>query len=280
VIALEETFGVSERRACRVVGQNRSTQRLDSPLPNDDERELRRWLVAFAREHPRWGWKRAYQHRRREGHRVNKKRVQRLWRLENLKVPYRRRKRPLRGIGAPVGAMSPIVPNAIWALDFQFDETRDGRPLKLLNVEDLFTRECLAIEVTRHCTADDVTTVLDRLSLERGAPAFLRCDHGPEFAAYAIADWCRFHGSATTFIDPGSPWQNGHIESFNSRLRDEFLNGQLFDSLFEAKVLLEDWRREYNRERLHSSLCYLTPVEFRELWEQQHQQRLSLAMAH
>jgi len=234
----------------------------------------------IAKDHSRWGWKRAYQHRRREGYRVNKKRIQRLWRAEGLKVPYRKRKKPLRGIGAHVGAMSPICPNAIWAMDFQFDQTRDGKALKLLNVADIFTRECLAIKVERSITADDVAAVLDELAAEHGAPVFLRMDNGPEFVAIAVADWCRFNGSTTTFIDPGSPWQNGHIESFNSRLHDEFLNGHLFESPLEAQVLLEDWRHEYNHERLHSSLCYLTPVEFKELWTQQHQQRLSFAVAH
>ena len=277
---LEETFGVSERRACRVVGQQRSIQRLAATLPDDDEQELRRWLREFAKEHPRWGWKRVYQHCRREGRRVNKKRIQRLWRAEGLKVPYSKRKKRLRGIGVQVGAMSPICPNAIWALDFQFDQTRDGKVLKLLNVADIFTRECLAIEVERSITADDVATVLDCLIAEHGVPAFLRMDNGPEFVAFAIADWCKFNGSATTFIDPGSPWQNGHLESFNSRLRDEFLNGLLFESVLEAKVLLEDWRYEYNHHRLHSSLCYLIPVEFKELWTQQNQQRLSLPLAH
>lgn len=277
---LEVSFGVSERRACRVVGQSRSTQRLACSLPDDDEAELRGWLIQFAKAHPRWGWKRAFHHCRLAGHRVNKKRIQRLWRLEGLKVPYRKRKKPLRGLGVHIGAMSPIRPNAIWAMDFQFDETRDGRQLKLLNVQDIFTRECLAIHTERSITAEDVTSLLDQLVAERGAPAYLRCDNGPEFAAFAIADWCRFNHTATTFIDPGSPWQNGHIESFNSRLRDEYLNGHLFDSLLEAQVLLEDWRQEYNHERLHSSLRYLTPVTFRQLWEHQHQERLSLAMAH
>ena len=277
---LEESFGVKERRACRVVGQNRSTQRLAVPLPSDDEQELRRWLVTFSKDNPRWGWKRTFQHLLREGWRVNPKRVQRLWRLEGLKVPYRKRKKPPRGLGIHVGAMSPIRPNAIWAMDFQFDQTRDGRQLKLLNIQDIFTRECLVIEVQRSLTADDLMTVLDRLVAEHGAPAYLRCDNGPEFAAFAIADWCKFNGVSTTFIDPGSPWQNGHLESFNSRLRDEYLNGHLFESLLEAQVLLEDWRHEYNHERLHSSLCYLTPVEFKELWMQQNQQRLSVALDH
>ena len=122
--------------------------------------------------------------------------------------------------------------------------------------------------------------MLDDLVVKHGTPTFLRCDNGPESAAFAIADWCRFNNASTTFIDPGSPWQNGHIESFNSRIRDEYLNSHLFDSLLEAQVLLEDWRQQYNHERLHSSLCYLTPVEFKELWEQQYQQRLSLALDH
>ena len=176
--------------------------------------------------------------------------------------------------------MVPIAPNVVWSLDFQFDQTRDGKALKLLNVIDEFTRECLAIEVARSITADDIASLLDRLVAQRGVPCFLRCENGPEFAAFAIADWCRFNASATVFIDPGSPWQNAWIESFNSRLRDEFLNGQLFDSLLEARVLLADWRDEYNHERLHSSHGYLTPVEFNEAWTQQHQQRLSLALAH
>jgi len=274
---LEESFGVNERRACRVVGQHRSTQRLATALPDDSEQELRRWLVTFAKDPPRWSWKRAAQHLRREGHRVNPKRAQRLWRLEGLKVPYRKRKKPLRGLGVHVGTMSPIGPNAIWAMDFQFDETRNGKQLKFLNIQDIFTWECLAVKTERSITADDVTDLLDQLVAEHGVPAHLRCDDGPEFAAFAIRDWCRFNGSATTFIDPGSPWQNGHIESFNSRLRDEFLNGHLFESLLEAQVLLEGWRHEYNHERLHRSLCYLTPVEFKELWMQQNQQRLSMA---
>ena len=136
------------------------------------------------------------------------------------------------------------------------------------------------MHVARSVTADDLMNVLDELVVKHGTPTFLRCDNGPEFAAFAIADWCRFNNASTTFIDPGSPWQNGHIESFNSRIRDEYLNSHLFDSLLEAQVLLEDWRQQYNHERLHSSLCYLTPVEFKELWEQQYQQRLSLALDH
>jgi putative transposase len=132
--------------------------------------------------------------------------------------------------------------------------------------------------VQRSITADDLMNVLDELVAMHGAPAYLRCDNGPEFAAFAVADWCQLNNASTTFIDPGSPWQNGHIESFNSRLRDEYLNGHLFESLLEAQVFIEGWRREYNQERLNSSLWYLTPVEFKELWQKQHQQRLLVAI--
>ena len=143
--------------------------------------------------------------------------------------------------------------------------------LKLLNVVDEYTRECLAIEVDRSIDADGVVAVLERLAVARGAPRYVRFDHGPKFIAFAVADWCRFNGTDTAFIDPGSPWQNAWIESFNARLRDEYLNGQLFDSLLEAKVLLEDWRIDYNNNRSHSAHGWLTPVEFVEVWLNQQQ---------
>jgi putative transposase len=268
---LQQRFGVSERRACRLIGQHRSTQRLDPPVPSEDETELRRFLRDFSRKRPRWGWRRAAKQARREGWQVNDKRVQRLWREEGLRVPYRKRKRPLRGIGAEVGAMCPIAPNALWALDFQFDTTEDDRTIKLLNIVDEFTRECPAIVVERSIDADLVVATLERVAFERGAPAFVRFDHGPEFIAQAVADWCRFNGVATVFIDPGSPWQNAWIESFNGRLRDELLNAWRFDSLLEAKVLIEDWRIDYNLNRPHSAHGELTPSEFAKAWADQHQ---------
>jgi putative transposase len=267
--------GVSERRACRVVGQARSTQRLRAPVPGDDELALRAFLRDFARCRPRWGWRRAARAARDAGWRVNDKRIHRLWRAEGLRVPYRKRKRPLRGIGVPIGAFCPIRPNVVWALDFQFDQTRDGRMLKLLNVIDEYTRECLAIDVDRSIDADGVVACLERLAAQRGAPAYVRFDHGPEFIAYAVSDWCRFNSTGTVFIDPGSPWQNAWIESFNGRLRDEFLNGQLFDTLLEAQVLLEDWRIDYNMARPHSAHGWLTPAEFAVAWLNQNQLQLA-----
>jgi putative transposase len=260
------------------VGQSRSTQRL-APRVSDVEEQLRALLRDFAKSHPRWGWRRAHDAALAAGWSVNHKRIQRLWREEGLKVPYRKKKKRLTGVGVVVGAMRPIAPNVIWAMDFQFDQTSNLRTIKMLNIIDEFTRECLAIDVARSITADDVVERLDMLVKERGAPCYLRMDNGPEFVAHAINDWCRFNASGSLFIDPGSPWQNGWIESFNARLRDEFLNGQQFDSLFEAKVLLGDWRHEYNHERTHSALRRHTPVRFTEIWKHQREQKLAELVA-
>ena len=260
-------FGVSERFACRVVGQHRSTQRLPPSSPPDDEAVIREHLRAFAKKRPRWGWRRAATDLRAHGHTINNKRVRRLWRDEGLRVPQKRKKKRLTGVGTHVGAMSPIVPNALWALDFQFDATIDGRQVKLLNIIDEFTRECLAIVVDHSIDAETVVGTLARLTIERGrSPAFVRFDNGPEFVSHAVADWCRDSGVGSVFIDPGSPWQNAWIESFNSRLRDELLNLWQFDSLFEAQVLIEDHRIDYNNNRPHSALNQQTPAAFAANW--------------
>jgi putative transposase len=258
-----------------VVGQHRSTQRLAPPPPAAEDERLRAWLRAFSTARLRWGWRRAAKGLRKERWKINNKRVQRVWREEGLKVPYRKRKKRLVGVGTDVGAMCPIAPNALWALDFQFDVTAEGRTIKMLNVIDEFTRECPAIVVDRTIDADKVVATLDRLMITRGAPAFVRFDNGPEFIAYAVADWCRFNGVGTVFIDPGSPWQNAWIESFNGRLRDELLNGWQFDNLLEAQVLIEDWRVDYNQHRPHSAHGDLTPSEFAQAWTTQHQPALA-----
>jgi putative transposase len=260
---LQDRFGVSERRACKVAGQHRSTQRAEPPSPPGDEAELREFLRAFAKRRPRWGWRRAAKELRRSGRPVNNKRVRRLWRDEGLQVPTKTKKKRLTGVGTHVGAMSLIAPNALWALDFQFDHTIDHRQMKMLNVIDEFTRECLDIRIDHSITADDVVAVLDRLAIKRGRPpAFVRFDNGPEFVAIVVAEWCAANGTECVFIDPGSPWQNAWIESFNSRLRDELLNLWQFDSLLEAQVLIGDWRIDYNENRPHSAHGNLTPSEF------------------
>ncbi|MEZ0367434.1 IS3 family transposase [Mycobacterium sp. pUA109] len=271
VEVLRERFGVSQRRACAVVGIHRSTMRLTPPPVTTEEAELRAWLRRFATDRPRWGWRRAAKMARRAGWSANNKRIRRLWRDEGLRVPQRRKKKRLTGIGVAVGAMSPIRPNVIWAMDFQFDTTADGRRLKMLNVIDEFTREALAIEVNRSIDADGVVDVLDRLAVQRGAPVYVRFDNGPEFIAHAVNDWCRFNGTGSLFIDPGSPWQNAWIESFNGRLRDELLNSWRFDSLLEARVIIEDWRADYNANRPHSAHGELTPTEFALQWTTTHQ---------
>ncbi len=247
-MALVERFGVSERRACLVTGQWRSTQRLHCrPMP-DEEDKLRRRLRAIAREHPRWGWKTAHSILLREGWAINRKRTQRLWRSEGLRRPApckRKRRRPEAGSGL----LRAERPNHVWALDFQFDETADHRRLKLLNVVDEHTREAMAMRVGRSCDADQVVAVIEGLVAERGAPEHLRMDNGPELIAWALRDWCRLAGTATAYIEPGSPWENPFVESFNGRVRDELLNVEEFGSLVEAQVVVENWRT------VHSGDC-------------------------
>ncbi|MSY17801.1 MAG: IS3 family transposase [Actinobacteria bacterium] len=271
VTMLLARFGVSQRRACNVVGAHRSTMRLVSPPITTEEIELRAWLRSFSTTRPRWGWRRAAKTARRAGWNVNNKRIRRLWRVEGLRVPQRRHKKRLTGIGTDVGAMCPIRPNIVWAMDFQFDTTADGRQIKFLNIIDEFTREALAIKIDRSINADQVAAALDELTAQRGAPAYVRFDNGPEFVAHAIADWCRFNNTNSIFIDPGSPWQNAWIESFNGRLRDELLNSWRFDSLLEARVIVEDWRHDYNTNRPHTAHGELTPNEFALHWNTTHQ---------
>jgi putative transposase len=203
---------------------------------------------------------------------VNRKAVQRLWREEGLRVPARRRKRQRLGTSScPADRLAAEHPDHVWALDYQFDQTQDGRRLKLLNVVDEHTREALTITVDRRIDADATVAVLDRLVGGRGrSPRFIRMDNGPELTANALRDWCRFTGSGTSYIEPGSPWQNPYVESFGSRLRDELLAVEAFSSLLEARVLVEDWRIEYNTVRPHSALGYLTPTDYAKAWAATH----------
>jgi putative transposase len=260
---LQDRLGVSERRACRIVGQHRSTQRHDPVVAGDDQ-ALRRELRRISRKRPRWGYRRAHQLLLDQGWRLNRKRTQRLWREEGLRVPQRRRKRQRLGDSTvPAERLRAEAPDHVWALDFQWDQTADGHNLKLLNVVDEFTREALAIECRRRIDADHTVGVLERLVAERGtAPGFIRCDNGPELTANALRDWCRFGRAGSAYIEPGSPWQNPYVESFGSRLRDELLAVELFSNLTEAQVLIEAWRVDYNQRRPHSALGMLTPAAF------------------
>jgi len=245
------------------VGQHRSTQRHEPHVACDDA-ALRAELRQISRERPRWGYRRAHRLLLDQGWRVNRKRTQRLWREEGLRVPQRRRKRQRLGDSTvPAARLRAERPDHVWALDYQFDQTADGRLLKLLNVVDEFTREALAVECRRRIDADYTVTVLDRLVGERGtAPAFIRCDNGPELTANALRDWCRFSNAGSAYIEPGSPWQNPYVESFGSRLRDELLAVELFSCLAEAQVVIEDWRQDYNHHRPHSALGMMTPSAF------------------
>lgn len=251
---------VSERRVCRVLAQQRSTQRY-RPRAADDEDELTRRIVKLASEYGRYGYRRITALLKAEGWRVNHKRVERIWRREGLKVP---RKQPKRGrLWLNDGSCIRLRPerrNHVWSYDFVSERTHDGRPLRLLTILDEYSRECLAIRVARKATSIDVLTVLARLFVERGTPEHIRSDNGPEFTAKLVRAWLERLGVRTLFIEPGSPWENGYNESFNGKLRDELLNREIFYTLKEAKVLVESWRREYNQIRPHSALGYRPPA--------------------
>ena len=224
---------------------------------------LRAELREFSKDRPRWGYRRAHHHLRELGWEVNRKRVQRLWREEGLRVPQRKRKRRRLGESTvPAERLRAERPNQVWAFDFQFDQTADGRVLKLLNVVDEVTRESLEMLVERGIDTDRTVEVLERLAAERGAPEHLRCDNGPEMTAHALRDWCELSGTGTVFIDPGSPWQNPYVESFHSRVRDELLDVEEFSCLAEARVVISDWQQDYNHHRPHSSLGMRAPAVF------------------
>ena len=254
---------MSERRACRVVGQPRSTQRYEPERPAQDQALISR-LLRLARDHPRYGYRRAWAVLRAEGWSVNRKRVHRLWREAGLQVRRKAQKRarlPSEGANSTV-RLAPERPNHVWCYDFVFDATEDGRPLKLLPVLDEYTRECLALVAGRSLTSHHVVQALARLISERGAPSFVRSDNGSEFIAHRVAAHLLAAESDAKHVDPGAPWQNGYSESFNGKLRDELLSQEAFATLAEARVLIERWRRHYNESRPHSALGYLAPAAF------------------
>jgi len=261
VLQVSQQLAVSERRACKVLEQARATQRRIL-YPPSDEKRLTDDIIALATRYGRYGYRRITALLNNEhGWRVNHKRVERIWRKEGLKVP---KKQPKRGrLWLNDGScirLRPEYKDHVWSYDFMIDRTADGRAFKILNIIDEYTRECLAIRVARKITNQDVIDILFNLFIFRGIPAHIRSDNGPEFTARAIRKWLSRLGVKTLFIEPGSPWENGYIESFNGKLRDEFLNRETFTTLEEARVLIEQWRKEYNQVRPHSARNYHPPA--------------------
>jgi len=250
----------SERHACGVVSIARSSARY-GPHPLGDEQVLRDRIRELANEHKEYGCPRITALLRREGSMVNKKRVHRIWKEEGLQLPRRRPKKRHRG---PKGEVihRAECPNHVWSYDFVEDHTERGRKIRMLTIVDEYTRECLAIQVARSIPGAKVINTLEWLFLTRRAPAYIRSDNGPEFIAKAVQDWLKENQSKTIYIEPGAPWENPFIESFNGKLREECLNRYEFVSVHEAREIIEAWRIEYNTYRPHSSLNYLTPAEF------------------
>ena len=236
--AVCEGLGVSERRACRVLGQHRATQR-HTPTPRPDEVPLTAAIIDLATQYGRYGYRRITALLRQDGWTVNAKRVERIWRLEGLKVPPRQPKRGRLWLndGSCV-RLRPAHPNHVWAYDFMTDRTHDVKGFRLLTIVDECTRECLAIVVARKLTADDVLATLTDLFITRGCPGHLRSDTGPEFCAKVVRAWLQWLEVRTLFIEPGSPWENGYSESFNGKLRDEFVDRKICDDadLQQARI--------------------------------------------
>ena len=243
-----------------MLGQHRSTQRR-IPRGRADEDRLVADMIELARQYGRYGYRRIAALLRDAGWQVNDKRVERLWRREGLKVPGKQPKRGRLWLNdVSCIRLRAERANHVWSYDFVHHRTDDGRAFRMLNVLDEFTRESLAIRVRRKLSSTDVIDVLTDLFILRGIPAYIRSDNGPEFVAEAVRRWIAAVGARTPFIEPGSPWENGYIESFNARLRDELLNGEIFYTLKEARVLIESWRHHYNAVRPHSSLGYRPPA--------------------
>ena len=263
---LQHSFSVSERRACQVVGQPRSSHRYTPQVP-DDEPRLIAHMLQVAKEFPRYGYRMVTHKLRQHGWRVNAKRVYRLWRREGLKVPKKERK--ARHSGQHENGCDhrrADHPDDVWAWDFVFDRTSNGTLLKWLVIVDEFTRECLCLHVDRNIRSNDVINELAKLFATRGLPNHIRSDNGSEFTASVIRSWLEKLELEVLYVEPGSPWENGYVESFNSRLRDEFLSLEEFENLRSARSLTVRFRQDYNDRRPHSSLGYMTPSDFATQW--------------
>jgi putative transposase len=260
VISVCKTLTVSERRACRTIGQARTTQRLTRLTSSEKEKLIAR-IIQLATKYGRYGYRRITALLKQEGWQINHKRVERIWRMEGLKVP---QKQPKRGrlwfTDGSCVRLRPQYRDHVWSYDFVMARTSDGRSFRILTLIDEYTRECLALLVDRRITCQDVIDQLFELFVSRGIPEHIRSDNGPEFTAREIRKWLGHLGVKTLFIEPGSPWENGYIESFNGKLRDELLNREIFTTLTEARVLIGEWRQEYNQVRPHSALGYRPPA--------------------
>jgi len=257
---VQKALEVPERRVCRVIGQPRSTQRYQ-PTQADDEDAVTRAIIGCAMEYGRYGYRRVLALLKYDGWWINHKRLERIWRQEGLQVP---KKQPKRGrLWLNDGScirLRPCWQNHVWSYDFVAARTHEGKAFRMLTILDEFTRESLAIKVARNFRSEDVMHCLADLFLDRGVPDYIRSDNGPEFTAKAIRQWLPRLGAKTLFIEPGSPWENGYIESFNGKLRDELLNGEIFYNMREAQVVIEGWRTLYNTKRPHSALGYRPPA--------------------
>jgi len=256
---VRQELGVSERRACLVLGQHRSTQR-KVPRGRSDEEQLTEDIIILAREYGRYGYRIVTGLLQNSGWHVNHKRVERIWKREGLKVPPKQKKR--RRLWLNDGScvrLRPERPNHVWSYDFMQDRTHDGRAYRILNIIDEFTKEPLMIRIARKLNSTDVVDVLTDLFILRGPPQYIRSDNGPEFVAQKVRDWIGAVGAKTAYIEPGSPWENGYIESFNARMRNELLDGEIFYTLAEARIIIEQWRQHYIKVRPHSALNYRPP---------------------
>jgi transposase InsO family protein len=243
-----------------VVGQPRSTQRYNK-RPADDEQFLTSRIIELASQYGRYGYRRVTALLRNEGWIVNHKRVERIWRREGLKVPQKQPKRGRLWLNdGSVVRLKPLFSQHVWSYDFMQARTHNGVPFRILNVIDEYSRECLASRVARRFTHQDVLSVLTELFIQRGVPVHIRSDNGAEFTAKNVRSWLSKLQIKPLFIEPGSPWENGYIESFNGKMRDELLNGEIFYTLKEARIIIEMWRKEYNTIRPHSALGYQPPV--------------------
>ena len=260
MIYVQQKLDVSERRACMALGQSRSLQRR-LPIKEDDEAVLTSDIIRLATRYGRYGYKRVTALLRVEGWVVNHKRVERIWRQEGLKVPQKHKKRGRLYLndGSCI-RLRACWPNHVWSYDFVADRLIDGTKIRTLTVVDEYTRECLSLRTGYSLKTDDVMDVLTGLFITRGIPDHIRSDNGSEFTSKAIQAWLPKLKVKTLYITPGSPWENGYNESFNGRLRDELLNGEIFYTLKEAQVIIEQWRQHYNHIRPHSSLGYKPPA--------------------